>query len=446
MFSKPFDEITIEDIKDLIFNRKERESHHLEYKEAIGNSDRDKKEFLKDVSGFANASGGYLILGVEEKDGAPNKICGVNKNIGNQKIDEWINNVLISNLDEKVQFEIKVLDLNQRSVVVVLYIPESPKKPHMVTFQSKNTYYIRHNTSVNPATQSEVKEMFEYSKKNKEQFEEFLRTRRLFDEKEDWFGYNENVDKLFNNITEEIKGLKKPFILYSFIPRYLDENRINTIAQDFIDWMNNHSRGFEPAPHVRLFETYQKKVNLYGVVFPKILPREGQEEMWWDYFEVLNNGFFESGVSRDVFSSYGRKEESYKPVLNLTRTVGYAWILLNFAQRFYRKIGYYDEAIFQISVVNVKGFTLGGFGKKNEKIKWTEPFDFFYEYENPPHCTHDKFKIIEKFLVSELSEAFVKDIVLDLSTKISRAFGETVVKCFDDEGNFNNEGISYFRR
>ena len=448
MFKKAFDEITIEDIKDLVSNRKEREIHHLEYKETIGNSDRDKKEFLKDVSGFANANGGYLIIGVREQDGIPSEICGINKSIGNQKIDEWIDNVLISNLDERIRYGIRVFDLlNENRVVVLLYVPESPKKPHMVTFQNKNTYYIRHNTSVNPATQSEVREMFEYSKKNKDKFEEFLKTKNLFNERDDKFGYNENIERLFNDIaeeiTEEIQGLKKPFILYSFISRYLDENRVNTIAKDFIDWMNEHSRGFEPAPHVKLFDIYQKKINLYGVVFPKILPRERGEELWQDYFEVLNNGFFESGIS-NVFLLYDTSDEHPKPVLNLTWTVGYAWILLNFAQKFYRKINYYDEVVFQISIVNVKNFTLGGFGKKNRTINWAEPFDI--HYPNPPHCTHEKFKIIEKFIVSELSSSLIKDIVLDLSNKISRAFGKSVVKCFDDEGNFNNETMNWFRR
>ena len=62
MFNKPFNEITIEDIGNLVLIRKERENNYLEYKEKLGHSERDKKEFLKDVSGFANASGGFLII------------------------------------------------------------------------------------------------------------------------------------------------------------------------------------------------------------------------------------------------------------------------------------------------------------------------------------------------------------------------------------------------
>ncbi|TAJ83549.1 ATP-binding protein, partial [bacterium] len=43
------------------------EGHHLDYKEALGgNNDRAKREFLKDVTAFANANGGDILIGVEE--------------------------------------------------------------------------------------------------------------------------------------------------------------------------------------------------------------------------------------------------------------------------------------------------------------------------------------------------------------------------------------------
>ena len=43
------------------------EGHHLDYKETLsGNNDRAKREFLKDVTAFANANGGDILIGVEE--------------------------------------------------------------------------------------------------------------------------------------------------------------------------------------------------------------------------------------------------------------------------------------------------------------------------------------------------------------------------------------------
>jgi hypothetical protein len=38
-------------------------------KDMYGRSDADVKEFLKDVSSFANTSGGHLIIGIDETGG-----------------------------------------------------------------------------------------------------------------------------------------------------------------------------------------------------------------------------------------------------------------------------------------------------------------------------------------------------------------------------------------
>ena len=107
MFQKRLEEITIKDINNLVSVRKERENLYLEYKSNLSNSNRDKKEFLKDVSGFANTGGGFLLIGIEENKGVPTNICGTDGEVGSQKIDEWINNVLISNLDPKIFYELK---------------------------------------------------------------------------------------------------------------------------------------------------------------------------------------------------------------------------------------------------------------------------------------------------------------------------------------------------
>ncbi|MFD2270088.1 helix-turn-helix domain-containing protein [Undibacterium arcticum] len=44
------------------------EGLRIDYKRDLyGNSDADKREVLKDISGFANAFGGHLIVGMEEQ-------------------------------------------------------------------------------------------------------------------------------------------------------------------------------------------------------------------------------------------------------------------------------------------------------------------------------------------------------------------------------------------
>jgi len=54
------------------------EGRTLDYKRDLpGSSDADGKEFLADISSFANSSGGYLIFGVDEERDANGKTTGV---------------------------------------------------------------------------------------------------------------------------------------------------------------------------------------------------------------------------------------------------------------------------------------------------------------------------------------------------------------------------------
>jgi len=58
---------TLEDIQKLIENKIE-ESLTLEYKRELS---RNNKEIAKDISAFANTSGGVIIYGIEEKGHIP---------------------------------------------------------------------------------------------------------------------------------------------------------------------------------------------------------------------------------------------------------------------------------------------------------------------------------------------------------------------------------------
>ena len=57
------------------------EELHLEYKSGRPkNRDKFKNDIAQDISAFANADGGTLIVGVVETDGKPVEINGVDEN------------------------------------------------------------------------------------------------------------------------------------------------------------------------------------------------------------------------------------------------------------------------------------------------------------------------------------------------------------------------------
>jgi predicted HTH transcriptional regulator len=76
MIPKPFEAIAEDDVLALIANAVS-EGRTIDYKRELpGNGDGDKKEFLADVSSFANTSGGDLVFGIDEVEGLPTRITG----------------------------------------------------------------------------------------------------------------------------------------------------------------------------------------------------------------------------------------------------------------------------------------------------------------------------------------------------------------------------------
>ena len=71
MIQKKINEIELADIQSLV-TLSVAESKVIEYKKELKvGSDSEKKEFLYDISSFANTSGGDLIFGIEESAGMP---------------------------------------------------------------------------------------------------------------------------------------------------------------------------------------------------------------------------------------------------------------------------------------------------------------------------------------------------------------------------------------
>jgi hypothetical protein len=65
--NKPLDSIDENDLQDLI-DHEVPEGKTIEYKKSLpGNKDKDKKEFLSDVSSFANAIGSKLLCPILTK-------------------------------------------------------------------------------------------------------------------------------------------------------------------------------------------------------------------------------------------------------------------------------------------------------------------------------------------------------------------------------------------
>src|SRR3990172_9453029 len=74
---RPLNTITNVDLQGLVTNAV-AELRVVEYKSQLpGGSDKERIEFLRDVSSFANATGGHIFLGIAEKRGIPVPPLGI---------------------------------------------------------------------------------------------------------------------------------------------------------------------------------------------------------------------------------------------------------------------------------------------------------------------------------------------------------------------------------
>ncbi len=153
----PLNSITEQDLRVLVDN-KVAETKFIEYKERLpGNSDGDKKEFLADATSFANASGGDIIFGIKESEGVPIEICGLGEINPDREIAR-LESIMRDGISPRmVGKDIKAIELQNGSTVIIMRISRSWALPHMVIFQKDYRFYTRNANGKHPMDVSEIR-------------------------------------------------------------------------------------------------------------------------------------------------------------------------------------------------------------------------------------------------------------------------------------------------
>lgn len=178
LYQKNLDLITIKDINELVTNQV-RESKNIDYKRSLPeDSDRSKKEFLADVSSFANASGGDLIYGVVENRGVPSRIVGVKlKDVEGDLLR--YEHMIRDGIDPRIYgVQVKALEIKKDRYVVIVRVPHSWSAPHMVGYQSYGKFFSRNSYGKHPLDASEIRVAFSLSQQNFDYIRDF-RLQRL---------------------------------------------------------------------------------------------------------------------------------------------------------------------------------------------------------------------------------------------------------------------------
>jgi|SRR5579863_1095457 len=149
-FIKEFEQITKADIDELVSNHVP-EGRDLDYKEQLpGSTSDDKREYLYDLTSFANTSGGVMIFGIGEQRDANNNptglpatapgLTGVNADKEIQRLES----LQLIGVERRVpSVRIKVVPGFASGPVLVVYIPKSWASPHIVTLGGIHRFYAR---------------------------------------------------------------------------------------------------------------------------------------------------------------------------------------------------------------------------------------------------------------------------------------------------------------
>ncbi len=155
--------LSYKDINELFYSGKLVETQTIELKKDLSYDKKGKlenREFAKDITAMANAEGGFIFLGIDEK---AFEICGIQTIVGNQKIEDWICNVLNDLVDKTLNYELHKIDINDDDTqsVIILRIAKGIDKPYYVIFDKKSIVYIRKGTSVFSAKPSDIAKMYQ---------------------------------------------------------------------------------------------------------------------------------------------------------------------------------------------------------------------------------------------------------------------------------------------
>jgi len=170
------DQLKLEDENDLqeLVDNQVPESKTIDYKESLtGNSDSEKKEFLADVSSFANAAGGYLVYGMRENSGIASELCGLESIDADAEIRR-LENIIRDSIKPRIPgVSLWAIPLRTSRYTIIIHIPMSWVSPHMVTFKNDSKFYSRNSAGKYQLDVSELRAAFVLSETTIERIRNF---------------------------------------------------------------------------------------------------------------------------------------------------------------------------------------------------------------------------------------------------------------------------------
>ena len=179
MITKPLNTLTEADLHRLI-DEKVPESKQIEYKRELPDgSDKGTVNFLRAVTAFANTQGGYLLYGIEAKDGIPIGLSPLTMTSGDQVIQRF-ENLCRDGVEPRLTgVQYRFIPLDGDGFALVVRIPKSWSAPHRVSTGNHAHFYGRNSAGAYQLDVAELRQAFTLSDTVVERIRSFRANRLL---------------------------------------------------------------------------------------------------------------------------------------------------------------------------------------------------------------------------------------------------------------------------
>jgi hypothetical protein len=177
MIPASLEQITEKTLQELVANAV-REKHTIDYKiAAYGNDYPQHREFLADISSFANTVGGDLIVGVEEDGGLPVGLPGLSISNADDEFQR-LQQIILHGLQPRLTgVGMRPVGLTNGNIVLVIRVPHSWNAPHRVTLKGHDKFYARDTNGKHPMNVDELRGAFTLADRVEQRIRAFRRER-----------------------------------------------------------------------------------------------------------------------------------------------------------------------------------------------------------------------------------------------------------------------------
>ncbi|MFP5267589.1 MAG: helix-turn-helix domain-containing protein [Acidobacteriota bacterium] len=143
------------------------ESQTLEYKQQLpSGQSEEKREFLYDIAAMANSGGGDLVYGIVDRRGEGGQATGIAERASGVKLSnpqpeiDRLANLIRDGIEPRISGIVMQAVNCPGGDVVVIRVPNSWNRPHMVTIGGVNKFFGRTATGKYPMSVDEISRAF----------------------------------------------------------------------------------------------------------------------------------------------------------------------------------------------------------------------------------------------------------------------------------------------